>query len=271
MLRTKIFCIAAAFLTFPLCAQGEIILDLTIGGMDPPQGTINGGIFGVGEVASGTGNFGVFQSVTKGAANEDRQGTPLGYNTAAGSSSLPWDTHSQSEALLFGNATIVMYDNAPHFEFLVDTREPQNGTKSTLSLDEVKIFQSDSGTLNSEDLSQLGSLLWDMDAGGAGNTVLLETAPGSGTSDNSLLVPLSAFSSAPDPTKYLTFYTSYGKYSGAGSWEIDSSFTEWGIKTGDGAVTYNEYLSPSNIPEPTSLMMFGAALAFGSTRRRRRS
>lgn len=124
-------------------------------------------------------------------------------------------------------------------EFLLDINQSQGGDKRYLSLDVMKIFLADSGSLDNFDPAAntgLGTLIYDL----GDNWVKMDNTifgPGSGTGDMRVLIPAN-----PDwsPGKYLYLYTEFGHH-----YSSNAGFEEWASAT---LIT---------TPEPATLALLG--------------
>ena len=221
------------------------INDLSLGPVTT-QGTINGAIYKFGQVSGGTGNLDPFLRIQS-------TGTEAGYNTDNSSPAFDEKTGSFTHSFLLGNAGTVDVGGTIYLEFVLDVNESQGGGDDYLSLDEIKVFESPAGNLNTTDLSDggpLGDLKYDLDAGMDNEVLLFTYNAGGGVTDYTVLVPLW---SNPDPTKYLTFYSSFGAKGTEGSgqtakkWGSGSGPEEWALDTGRITVT--------QIPEPSNLLI----------------
>lgn len=217
-------------------------IDLT--GGNGSSGTANGAIFQF-DTTQPTGT-GVLQPFVRMQAT----GTEQGYNTSGRpvafdeNSTANWTHDVQLQDLrIVGD----------YYEFILDINEPGVVPESLLSLDEIQIYTSSVGGKTTTNLSQLGTLRYDLDAGEDNHILMDYLNAGSGVADMRALIPVSAFAGA-SPTDYMYFYSQFGLQEGAaaGSGSADG-YEEWAV-----------------VPEPASagllLMAMGLLL-----RRRRRS
>jgi hypothetical protein len=177
------------------------------------------------------------------------KGTEEGYNTS--NRAFPFDevppAGTFTRDLRFGElaATDGLY------QFVLDSAEPRGGSKSLLSLDALQIYISDTGSQNTAILGDLGTLIYDLDAG-EDSTVLMDaaaaSAPGNGVSDVLVSIPTSIFAGV-SPDDFVILYSRFG--------DTDSSeggFEEWSvvipearldIAAGEGSgVMHDEGLTP---------------------------
>lgn len=203
--------------------------------------------------SSGSGTFDSFVRI-------QADGTEQGYNTD--SNQKPFDEKGGvfTKGVKVGRLPVITISGTTYIEIFLDINETQKDGKEYISLDAIKVFQSDSGSLKSTDLSDggdLGTLVYDLDAGSttpgdAGDyEVLLYTFNGgSGDKDYRLLIPLW---SGYDVNKYFTFYTHFGSSTATLTnhsptiWSSDSGFEEWSFS----------HSTPQLIPEPSSFALLG--------------
>jgi hypothetical protein len=185
-------------------------------------------------------------------------GVEQGYNTSGGTpfddKAGPW-THDLKFSDL--QSTAVSLNGTTYFKIMVDLNEP-NGTKSTITLDSLKFFSSNTGGATTTNISQLGTLRYDLDAGGD-NQVIFDAArnSGSGSGDAFFYIPASAFAGV-NANDYIYMYVKMG----------DSDDTSAG---GFEEFTLVRNMTP--VPEMSALFpIVGLLVAVGSTHilRRRR-
>ena len=216
-------------------AQGAMI-DLTTAGS---SGVINGARFSTNEQQpTGTGVFNPFVRL-------QMNGFEQGYNTSG--SSLPFDekpgiwTHD----LRLSEIGTTVVDGVEHYEFRLDINQSNGGPNRFLSLDKVQIYTSGIGSQTTTNVASLGTLRYDLDAGGD-NWVKLDYSlgHGSGSGDMTMLVPVSNFSGA-DTDAFVYLYSAFGTHHSA-----NAGFEEWAAKPA------------TLIPTPGTIVcaLFGAAL-----------
>lgn len=167
-----------------------------------------------------------------------------------------------TRSLLLSDLAVVNRNGTDYYCFSLDLDEPDAGALRYLSLDELRLYVADSGSIGTlADLTSQGTLKWDMD--GAGNsTIYLDGAlsPGNGADDMRFYVPTSAFAGVPT-SKYLYLYSKFGATSGmsADNFDANASFEEWSAVT-----------TAPPAAEPGILSLFGAGLVGMLVNRRRR-
>ena len=181
-------------------------------------------------------------------------GREQGYNTSGRPVQYDENTDPNfTRDLLFGEIPIVTIASVDYKEFVLDINEPQGGTQSLLSLDQVNIYTSDVGSQTGVE-STLGTLRYTTGGSLNENTVLLDSgfSSGSGEGDMRMYVPLSNFSGVDD-SDFVYLYSHFGNLDS--DHRTGSGFEEWSVLT--------------VIPEPGSLALIGAAGVLTMRRRRR--
>src|SRR5688572_5724734 len=212
-------------------------VDLTVSGT---FGAVGDGLFMTGDYQLDTS--GGFVSVVRMQA----PGVQQGYNTDAVPQYNEKDDHTT--ALLLSDIPIVYGDGeggtaegVAYREFVFRLNDP-NGTKSTISLDELQIWQQDAGNLTlftpEDGLNQTQDgfattssdvLIYDLDAGGDAWVALNDDVPEvNGTGDVRVLIPDSMF--IQDAAhRYVTIYTAFGLQ--GGTWSADGGDDDWGVNS----------------------------------------
>jgi SdrD B-like protein/uncharacterized protein DUF4214 len=200
------------------------IVDLTTVGA---SGSVNGALFQqFGTDVSGTGLIDSFVRI-------QATGTEQGYNTDIRPVQFDEKTAANfTRSLLLSDVPTVSVDGVLYREFLLDINE--TSAHSLLSLDELRLFVSASGTIGGTaydaTTGQLAGAtgVYDLDAG-EDNWVRLnyDLASGSGRSDMVLLVPDAAFGSGSDAL-YVYLYSQFGTNEAS-----DDGFEEWWVGTTD--------------------------------------
>ena len=137
--------------------------------------------------------------------------TEQGYNTSGGTpfddKAGPW-THDVKFSDL--QSTAVTLNGATYYKILVDLNEP-NGSKSTISLENLQFYTSAGGSKTTTDLSQLGTLRYSLDTTGGDNSVQFDAARnhGSGSGDAFFYIPASAFAGT-NANDFVYMYVNFG-------------------------------------------------------------
>ena len=177
---------------------------------------------------TGTGVFNPFVRI-------QNKGTEKGYNTDG---ALEFDTKQGqtggkkwTHSLKLGDIPV----SNGKIQFLLDINQSQGGNNRYLSLDVMKIFLADSGSLDNYG-SGLGTLIYDL----GDNWVKMDNTifnPGSGTGDVRVTIPeITGWSS----DKYLYLYSEFGQHNSS-----NAGFEEWAIAV------------PAVIPEPVTIALLG--------------
>ena len=263
-LLTILGCIHAILLIQANAQNTITYLDL----VDPTatEVTIGAGIFRAETLpgTSGTGNFDTFLKLN---------GTPTeqGYNTSASgvmnNANGPW-THN----LTVGDMSIVQ-DLTGRYLISVgmDLNEPNSAGASYQSLDAFQVYVSPIGSQSTNDQTQLGTLIYNMDAV-RDNALLLDvnrnSAGGSGRSDLNIYLDLALFAG----TKQSDFIYFYVKMGGVGMGEAPQYPNLSFANNGGFDELRRDYSlkSAASIPEPSITMLFGLAATGIAFRRSRR-
>ena len=212
-------------------------------------------------------------------------GTEQGYNTTvANAGQLPFDDKfgAFTHDLSFSSLTA---DSSGNYNFLLDIGEPVGNSQSLLSLDGLKLYRTSTPGQNNTSVDAngnvngiVGTVLWNLDAL-VNNYILLDSNrngnPGNGFSDMLMSVPTSVFAGVGS-SDYIVLWSRFGLQAGAQSGSgSDGTFEEWSHLRGNGNVVpcnpAVQQCGPSQIPEPTSLLLMSAGLIGFSLARRRKS
>jgi hypothetical protein len=206
-------------LTLPVEAQ---TVDLATG----DHGTVNGAQFlWTRERPTGTGYIDPFVRI-------QRKHTEQGYNTSG--RPFPFDEKdplNYTHDLRLNQLGSIVVNGVEYYQFLLDINEPGN-TKALLSLDDLQIYTSTEGSLRTRNLSQLGTLRYDLDAGGD-HWILLDAArnSGSGSGDMLALIPTRLFAGAK-ATDFIYLYSQFGTHFESKSDDSEAGFEEWAVVAG---------------------------------------
>jgi hypothetical protein len=213
------------------------------------SGTIEGSILAqISPQPTGTGYLSPFLRIqSSGTAT-----TSEGYNTSA----RPFEFDEKNPIvythdLLLSDVGVITIGGIAYREFLLDINEDSGHDDELLSLDRLMIFESDSGMRSG--FPALGTLIWDLDAGGIDRWVKLDYSinHGSGTGDMAIYVPETVLSGLD----YVYLYSSFGEHYGT-----SGGFEEWWTR---------ESKRPNvPVPEPSLLVLFGLGTAAAAVRRR---
>jgi hypothetical protein len=194
-------------------------LDLSTSGA---VGTINGAIFK--QVNLGPAGTGILNSFLRVQASPTEQG----YNTNFRPVEFDEKTDlTFTHAIHLSTLPEVTINGAPYREIILDANEPAAFTKSLIALDSLQVFLSATPDKHgyAQSPSNLGSMVYDLDAGGDHNVLLdANLAQGSGKADLTINLPESIFPSTGDPFVY-----TYVKF-GATNAQSEGGFEELGAR-----------------------------------------
>ena len=179
--------------------------------------------------STGTGVFNPFVRI-------QNKGTEKGYNTD-GSPEFDTKGGNWTHSLKLGDIPVSTNGD---IQLLLDINQSQGGNNRYLSLDVMKIFLADSGSLDNygSGLGTLGTLVYDL----GDNWVKMDNTifgPGSGTGDVRVTINISEIPGWSS-NKYFYLYSEFGKYNSS-----NGGFEEWAIAI------------PAAIPEPTTIALLG--------------
>jgi hypothetical protein len=190
------------------------------------EGSINGALFKwTAQQPTGTGYIDPFVRIQK-------KGQEEGYNTSG--RPFPFDEKeplNYTHDVQMNQLSPVTINGVEYYQFLLDINEPGN-TKAYLSLDELQIYTSAEGSQRTKNVSSLGTLRYDLDAGGD-NWILLDASrnSGSGSGDMYAFIPTSRFAGAK-PSDYLYLYSHFGGVEPSKSEDSEAGFEEWAMVSG---------------------------------------
>jgi hypothetical protein len=198
-------------------AANANILDLTA---PHSQGTIGGAIFQTVDLApTGSGVFDSFVRI-------QRTGTEQGYNTsgrpvAFNENTSPTFTHN----LTVGDIPVVSYQGSNYYEFFLDVNESNGGGNNLISLDDIQIYTSATGSQTTSNVSTLGDLRYDLDVS-KDSWIKLDynLGSGSGRGDMRMLLPVSALGGV-GPGTFVYLYSQFGLNFGT-----DDGYEEWAVQ-----------------------------------------
>ena len=212
---------------------GGTVLDLTTAGA---SGFINLAFFQqIPDQSTGTGVIDPFVRLSTNDSCEQGYGTtgrPLPFDE----NSSPTFTHD----LLLSNVPTVTVGGIQYLQFLLDIN--QTSANPLLSLEQIRIYQSNTAGVKSTNLADLGTLVYNLD--GAGDRYIkldYSLNSGSGSGDMFAYIPKNLF----DLTKTnIYFFSEFGEH-----FNQNDGFEEWAT------------LTPSApVPEPVSSTLIGTGL-----------
>jgi hypothetical protein len=179
--------------------------------------------------------------------------TEQGYNTNGGT---PFDNKGgvslNNGAVTLGTISSVTVNGTSYVGLLLDLDEPNDKSDPLLSMRELQVYVSTSGSQTTTAFNgdartlPLGTLVYDLQpllaAQGADGLLLADNFSGNGKSDYTVLLPASLFAAFPKGD-FLTVYTKLGDSTNPTS----GSFEEFGVISGTGGGV------GAPVPEPASL------------------
>ena len=195
-----------------------------------------------GTITAATGQLTVFEryndpptgtGVFKPFVRIQGKGIEKGYNTD-GSAEFDTKGGKWTHSLKLGDIPVSTNGD---IQLLLDINQSQGGNNRYLSLDVMKIFLADSGSLDNYG-SGLGTLIYDL----GDNWVKMDNTlfgPGSGTGDVRVTINIPEITGWSS-NKYFYLYSEFGKYNSS-----NGGFEEWAIAV------------PTVVPEPATIVLLG--------------
>jgi hypothetical protein len=225
----------------PATARASVIVtDLTV----MPAATVNGAMFTAGADIGGKAGKAFVALQDK---NSD--GVESGWNTQSSNPDLKVNNFIDIDDI-----ATVQHGGNKYLRFVLDVSEPQDSTKKTISLDELKIMTSTAakGTKLSSMSSPIATTIFDLDQGGDRSLMFTDQTNGKGKSDLTVDVPLPRNADDDMPVYLFSRFGDKAKAQG-------------------GSESWMPLASAAALPEPATLGVYGAvALVAGLTRRTRR-
>jgi hypothetical protein len=200
---------------------------------------------------AGTGVFDPFLSI-------QANGTEEGYNTSAGvfdTKREPQWNHELTVGDLEQSRTTI--NGVDYYSFTLDVNEPNSDTKSLISLDALQLYASTKSGQKTQNVSSLGTKIFDLDLP-TNNYILYDDAnSGSGQADIAFFIPVSAFAGLSSST-IIYMYQHFGSYySSEGTGTTQGGFEETRLA-----------INIRPVPEPSAIVPLASILGFALTSRR---
>jgi len=247
------FALVAALAAAPVKAD---VIDLTTRGS---SGMSQGALFLQADPQpTGTGIFNPFVRI-------QQTGTERGYNTDARPVEFQTkDDNHWTHSLLLSSLDKVTMGTTDYYKFTLDVNEQGNTTGRLLSLNDVRVYLGDSGSLTgfNDGFGNHSRKVYDLDA--AGDTTIeldYKLNSGSGSGDMFALIPVSYFQGFPNKFQYVYLYSAFGNPN-----QSDAGFEEWSALTGKTPPPP----TTNSVPAPPSVLLAGLAMGMGFLGRLRR-
>lgn len=260
--RTGLAVIASLFLVGVPAARADIILNMT----QPSgvtSGTINGAFFSLtDQQPAGTGFRHSFLRVGQMAGTS--QPLTQGYNTSV--RPVQFDEFSDpnfTRPLSLSAVPIVTIGGVQYRAFVLDVN--QTGANPDLSIQDIEIYQASTGAVsNYPGFGGQATLIYDLEAGMAGNRIDLTFRRGSGDEDMFAYIPNALF----DPARpFVVLYSRFGSSATEPGFVNNDGFEEWAVRRADDPGGGPGGVVP--VPPSVALMgLGGLGLALAGIRRR---
>jgi hypothetical protein len=207
---------------------------------------------------AGTGVFDPFLTI-------QANGVEQGYNSTSGN----FDTKREptwNHEIKLSDLTSVTVNGVSYYSFLIDINEPNTSSKSLISLDSLKLYTSATKVGSTTNLSDLGTLRFDLDVPTDTYIKYNDLNSGSGEGDIAFFIPTSAFAGAK-ANDYVYLYEKFGSnYSADLTTGTQGGFEETALGNG---------ISFTPVPETNALLpligVLGTVIASPFVRRAFRS
>jgi hypothetical protein len=219
------------------------------------SGTVNGALFQtVDQQPTGTGVIDPFLRI-------QMKGVESGYNTDVRPIEQDQKTDpNYTRPLKLSEVSPTRIDDIDYIQFFLDVNEPGNSKKATVSLDQLQLFQSTTGSVNNyaQSQSNLGQKVFDLDSNGDSSVLMggrIEQGSGKGGVVISIPKSLLIYD-----RPYLVLYAQFGLSNGSGG-----GFEEFTALKSTNSIV----IPPVPVPPAlwTALVTFGLIGAFAGVRK----
>lgn len=270
-MKRKIALLLLIFSIIFVGSQAQAYLDLTTIGS---SGWLDNAFFAQNDITgAGSGNINSF--VRLDPKRPRNLSTPEGYNTSGRLQGNPKfyfdeDNSVHTRDLLLSEIPVVTFEDqqgllTEYREFILDINQASCGsddncTTSLISLNKVNIYLSSVGGSLEQNLSDLGSEIFQLSS--SDNWIKLDhdIAQGSGKTDMFMYVPNSYFNIVNNDYVYL--YSMFGL-----NYPNNAGYEEWAVRTP--IQTFDNGITEiPTTPEPASLILFAAGLLGAALKKR---